>query len=138
MFGIIAVPNQSAYNASKFAVSGLTEALRQELEVAGSAVSCTSFHPGGIKTNIANSARWIDSGKPNAAEHHSSALADFDRLALTGPESAAAQILKAVTNNKRRLMIGGDAKIVDLIQRLMPISYAWFINKWLGDTTNKI
>jgi short-subunit dehydrogenase len=138
IFGIIAVPNQSAYNASKFAVSGLTEALRQELKVAGSAVSCTSVHPGGIKTNIANSARWIDSGKPNAAEQHSSALADFDRLALTSPESAAAQILKAVTNNKRRLMIGGDAKIVDLIQRLMPISYAWFINKWLGDTANKI
>ncbi|MFT4810051.1 MAG: NADP-dependent 3-hydroxy acid dehydrogenase YdfG [Paraglaciecola sp.] len=138
IFGIIAVPNQTAYNASKFAVRGLTEALRQELKIAGSAVSCTSVHPGGIKTNIANFARWVDSGKSNAAEQHSSALADFDKLARTSPESAAAQILKAVINNKRRLLIGNDAKFVDLMQRLMPTSYAWFISKWLGDTPNKI
>jgi butyryl-CoA dehydrogenase len=138
IFGIIAVPNQTAYNASKFAVRGLTEALRQELKIAGSAVSCTSVHPGGIKTNIANFARWVDSGESNAAEQHSSALADFDKLARTSPESAAAQILKAVINNKRRLLIGNDAKFVDLIQRLMPTSYAWFISKWLGDTPNKI
>jgi butyryl-CoA dehydrogenase len=137
-FGIIAVPNQTAYNASKFAVRGLTEALRQELKIAGSAVSCTSVHPGGIKTNIANFARWVDSGESKAAEQRSSALADFDKLARTSPESAAAQILKAVNNNKRRLLIGADAKFVDLIQRLMPTSYAWFISKWLGDTTNKI
>jgi short-subunit dehydrogenase len=65
-------------------------------------------------------------------------LADFDKLARTSPESAAAQILKAVINNKRRLLIGNDAKFVDLIQRLMPTSYAWFISKWLGDTPNKI
>jgi NADP-dependent 3-hydroxy acid dehydrogenase YdfG len=138
IFGIIAVPNQAAYNASKFAVRGLTEALRQELKIAGSAVSCTSVHPGGIKTNIANSARWIDSGESNAAERRSSALADFDKLARTSPESAAAQILKAVINNKRRLLIGADAKFVDLIQRLLPTSYAWLISKWLGDTPNKI
>jgi NADP-dependent 3-hydroxy acid dehydrogenase YdfG len=138
IFGIIAVPNQTAYNASKFAVRGLTEALRQELKIAGSAVSCTSVHPGGIKTNIANFARWVDSGESNATEQHSSALADFDKLARTSPESAAAQILKAVINNKRRLLIGNDAKFVDLIQRLMPTSYAWFISKWLGDTPNKI
>ncbi|MFT6331204.1 MAG: butyryl-CoA dehydrogenase [Bermanella sp.] len=137
IFGIISVPNQTAYNASKFAVRGLTEALRQELEIAGSAVSCTSVHPGGIKTNIANSARWVDSGEPNAAEQRSSALSDFDKLARTSPESAAAQILKAVVNNKRRLLIGADAKFVDVIQRLMPTHYAWLINKWIGNTANK-
>ncbi len=138
IFGIIGVPNQTAYNASKFAVRGLTEALSQELKIAGSNVSCTSVHPGGIKTNIANSARWVDRGEPDAAEQRTSTLADFDKLARTSPESAAAQILKAVINNKQRLLIGADAKIVDLIQRLMPTSYSWLINKWLGDTANKI
>jgi len=138
IFGIISVPNQTAYNASKFAVRGLTEALRHELIAAGSTVSCTSVHPGGIKTNIANSARWVDRGEPDVAEQRSSALANFDKLARTSPESAATQILKAVINNKQRLLIGADAKFVDLIQRLLPSSYAWFINKWLGDTANKI
>lgn len=138
IFGIISVPNQTAYNASKFAVRGLTEALRQELKIAGSTVSCTSVHPGGIKTNIANSARWVERGDPDSAEKRSSALADFDKLARTSPGSAASQILKAVYNNKPRLLIGSDAKIVDLIQRLMPTSYARLLNKWLGDISNKI
>ncbi|MFT5676849.1 MAG: NAD(P)-dependent dehydrogenase (short-subunit alcohol dehydrogenase family) [Paraglaciecola sp.] len=138
IFGIIGVPNQTAYNASKFAVRGLTEALSQELKIAGSNVSCTSVHPGGIKTNIANSARWVDRGEPDAAEQRTSALADFDKLARTSPESAAAQILEAVINKKPRLLIGADAKIVDVIQRLMPASYSWILKKWLGDTASKI
>lgn len=138
IFGIISVPNQTAYNASKFAVRGLTEALRQELKLAGSTVSCTSVHPGGVKTNIANSARWVDRGEPVAAEHRSSALADFDKLARTSSGSAATQILNAVIKNNPRLLIGADAKIVDLIQRLMPASYARLLNRWIGDIANKI
>jgi butyryl-CoA dehydrogenase len=138
IFGIISVPNQTAYNASKFAVRGLTEALRQELKLAGSTVSCTSVHPGAVKTNIANSARWVDRGEPDAAEHRSSALADFDKLARTSSGSAATQILNAVIKNNPRLLIGADAKIVDLIQRLMPASYARLLNRWIGDIANKI
>ena len=57
VFGLISVPSQSAYNAAKFAVRGFTDALRMELEIAGSPVSCTTVHPGGVKTNIARNAR---------------------------------------------------------------------------------
>ena len=56
LFGLIAVPGQSAYNAAKFAVRGFTEALRQEMLVAGHPVKVTCVHPGGIKTAVARNA----------------------------------------------------------------------------------
>ncbi len=56
VFGLIAVPGQSAYNAAKFAVRGFTEALRQEMLVAKHPVKVTCVHPGGIKTAVARNA----------------------------------------------------------------------------------
>ena len=63
VFGLISVPAQSAYNASKFAVRGFTDALRMELEIEGCGVSSTTVHPGGIKTNIARNARMDPSAE---------------------------------------------------------------------------
>lgn len=128
IFGIVSIPEQTAYNASKFAVKGMTDALRQELELAGSTVSCTTVHPGGIKTNIARSARFIDNGRQNSTEEREQAVNDFDKLAKTSPESAATQILRAVVKNKRRLLIGVDAKLLDILQRIVPTHYAKIIN----------
>lgn len=126
LFGLISVPNQSAYNASKFAVRGMTDALNQELQFADSTVRCTSVHPGGIKTNIARSARII----PRAGEPSAKELAEqFDKLARTTPESAAKQILHAVIRRKSRLLIGADAKIIDLLQRITPSHYGWVVTK---------
>ena len=130
LFGLVSVPNQTAYNASKFAVRGLTEALRQELADANSSVSCTCVHPGGIKTNIARGARVSENGVGDQRESHAQSANDFDKLARTSAEQAAAQILKAVISNKRRLLIGADAKFIDKIQRLFPTGYAHFLN-WL-------
>jgi NAD(P)-dependent dehydrogenase (short-subunit alcohol dehydrogenase family) len=61
VFGLISVPTQSAYNAAKFAVRGFSDTLRMELEIEGAPVSVTTVHPGGIKTNIARSARMDSS-----------------------------------------------------------------------------
>ena len=74
VFGLISVPSQSAYNAAKFAVRGFTDALRMELEIEKCGVSCTTVHPGGIKTNIARNARMDPS------------VADIDRRHRTGPQ----------------------------------------------------
>ena len=57
IFGLFAQPGMSAYNATKFAVRGFTEALRQELDMDACGVSASCVHPGGIKTNIAKTAR---------------------------------------------------------------------------------
>jgi butyryl-CoA dehydrogenase len=117
VFGLISVPSQSAYNAAKFGVRGFTDALRMELDVDKCGVSSTTVHPGGIKTNIARNARMDPSvvvlaGDAERARHQ------FDKLAMTSPEKAARQILAAVENNKRRALIGPDAKVIDVISRL--------------------
>ena len=133
IFGIVSVPEQTAYNAAKFAVKGMTDALRQELELADSSISCTSVHPGGIKTNIARSARLSDNGDADLVDKHKKGVSDFeDKLARTTPERAAEVILKAVQKNKRRLLIGGDAKLVDILQRLFPSYYHKILQLLIG------
>lgn len=122
VFGLISVPSQSAYNAAKFAVRGFTDALRMELDMADCGVSCTTIHPGGIKTNIARNARMDDSVS-DLAGAGSDPAADFDKVALTTPQKAARQILAAVENDRRRALIGPDAKVIDLISRLPAALY---------------
>jgi NADP-dependent 3-hydroxy acid dehydrogenase YdfG len=115
VFGLISVPSQSAYNASKFAVRGFTDALRMELEISGSRVSVTTVHPGGVKTNIVRHARMdpsVDEFAGTASER------DFDKIALTTPARAARVILRAVERNRRRVLVGPDAKVIDVLSRL--------------------
>jgi NAD(P)-dependent dehydrogenase (short-subunit alcohol dehydrogenase family) len=115
VFGLISVPGQAAYNAAKFAVRGFTDALRMELEMNPCGVSCTTVHPGGVKTNIARNARVDPSmalGDPEAAAD------EFDKMARTTPESAARQILLGVTRDRRRVLVGPDAAVIDLVSRL--------------------
>ncbi len=122
LFGLVSMPTQSAYNAAKFAVRGFTESLRQELELSNSRVSCTCVHPGGIKTNIARNARMRDVSDITGSSPEK-AIADFERLFRTTADEAAATILKGVIKNKRRVLIGNDAKAIDALQRLLPTSY---------------
>lgn len=119
VFGLIAVPTQSAYNAAKFAVKGFTEALREELEVEGSEVSVTCVHPGGIKTNIARNARVTET----KGMVDTKSTRDFEKAFMTTPEEAARVIIKAIRSNSRRLLIGKDAIAIDLVQRLLPTAY---------------
>jgi butyryl-CoA dehydrogenase len=117
VFGLISIPSQSAYNASKFGVRGFTDALRMELEIEGSPVSSTTIHPGGIKTNIARNARTDDSMAVVGAAPDEF-ISEFDKLARTTPEKAARQILKAIERNRRRALIGPDAVLFDIASRL--------------------
>ncbi len=117
VFGLISVPSQSAYNAAKFAVRGFTDALRMELDVAKGGVSSTTVHPGGIKTNIVRNAR-MDESVTEFAGGPELARKNFDRVAMTRPEKAALKILAAVENDRRRVLIGPDATVIDLVSRL--------------------
>ncbi len=118
VFGLFSVPGQAAYNAAKFAVRGFTEALRQEMIVAGHPVKVTTVHPGGIKTAIARNM--------SAAEglDVSELAKTFDtRLASTSPQKAARIILEGVRRNKARVLVGTDAKVLDLIVRVTGSGY---------------
>lgn len=122
LFGLTAQPTQSAYNASKFAVRGFTESLRQELDMQKCGVSSTCVHPGGIRTNIANAARMSDSISSLGMNAAKSAAA-FNKMLRIPPEEAARQIVEAIRHDQRRLLIGNDAKLLDLMQRVMPQGY---------------
>ncbi len=115
VFGLMAIPSQSAYNAAKFAVRGFTDALRIELEVEPCGVSATTVHPGGIRTNIARDARIDDSAVGMSRDE---IAANFDRVTITTPTAAAKKILSAVRKNRRRTLVGPDAVLFDLVSRL--------------------
>ena len=123
VFGIIAVPGQSAYNASKFAVRGFTESLRQELDLIRSCVSATCVHPGGIQTNIARASRVSPSMRELGVEDPTALTRDFERHFRTTADAAAAQILRGVRRNARRVLVGADARALDLLQRVLGSAY---------------
>ena len=118
VFGLFAVPGQAAYNSAKFAVRGFTEALRQEMILAGHPVKVTSVHPGGVKTAIARNATAAD-GLDTAT------MAEwFDtKMARTSSERAAEIILDGVAKNKAKVLVGTDAKIFDVFVRVTGSGY---------------
>jgi NADP-dependent 3-hydroxy acid dehydrogenase YdfG len=118
VFGIIALPGQSAYNAAKFAVRGFTEALRQEMLIAKHPVKVTCVHPGGIKTAVARNATVAD------GEDHQTFAEFFDRrLAIHSPEMAADRIVSGVRDGRARVVVGWEAKALDVLVRIMGPSY---------------
>jgi short-subunit dehydrogenase len=126
--GIIAMPTQGAYNASKFAVRGYTEALRMELELEGVTVSATCVHPGGVATNIATAARIDDNARLLTGQDAEAHRRQANRLIdATRPDDAARQILAGVQRNARRVLIGSDARRVDFISRLMGAAYQVYV-----------
>ncbi|OUR79169.1 hypothetical protein A9Q83_04845 [Alphaproteobacteria bacterium 46_93_T64] len=127
LFGLVAFPNQSAYNASKFAIRGFTEALA--LEMKDTDIQVSSVHPGGILTDIARNSRFKETGSAGVTKEE--AVRSFDAIAKTAPAQAADVILKGVLAGKRRILVGTDAKIIDFLQRLMPVRYASLLLKVL-------
>jgi NAD(P)-dependent dehydrogenase (short-subunit alcohol dehydrogenase family) len=117
VFGLVGVPTQSAYNATKFAVRGFTEALRQEMQIARRPVGVSCVHPGGIRTNIARDAR---SAGDIPDEKKAS---DFAKIARTSPENAAKTILRGVERDRARILIGADAHVIDAAPRVLGSTY---------------
>ncbi len=117
LFGIVAPYGQSAYSASKFAVRGFTESLRQELAVDG--IGVTAVHPGGIRTRIAVSSR-VGSGVPaqEAVDDDS-----WEKVLTMDPAKAAAIILRGVEKRRGRVLVGGSAKVLDVVARTLPSGY---------------
>ena len=128
VFGLISVPSQSAYNAAKFAVRGFSDTLRMELEIEGAPVSVTTIHPGGIKTNIARNAR-VDPSVELLSGDADAARRDFERVFITSPEKAARQIVNAIQRDRRRALIGPDAKAIDFVSRLPAVLYQSVLTK---------
>lgn len=131
LFGLIAMPANGAYNATKFAVRGFNEALSMELSVAGAPVALTSVHPGGIDTNIASSSRVVPNQRWGLVSATESARM-FKKVARTSPEAAGRQIVQAVLKGQKRLLIGNDAKALDKLQRMLPTGYQASVAKLMA------
>src|SRR5947209_2639687 len=121
IFGIIAPPGQTAYSAAKFAVRGFSESLRHELAMAASPVRLSVVHPGGVATNIARNSRTGSGVNDNARRAQS--IERFDSFAKTTPAAAARRIIQGIEKNQPRILIGKDARFMDLLQRLRPGTY---------------
>ena len=128
LFGLIAPPGQTAYSASKFAVRGFSEALRKELAAHNSALKITVVHPGGVKTGIAIHARVSAAIKPAQRERIQQRSA---RVLRMPPERAGEIIVKAIEQRRPRVLVGPDARLLSLIERLMPVHYWTSIHRLL-------
>lgn len=118
LFGLVSMPGQSAYNATKYAVRGMTEALREEMLIASHKVGVTAVHPGGIKTAIARNAR-VSSHEDKAA---TAKLFD-EKLARMTPGRAAEIIVKGILANKARVLVGLDAHAIHHFAKLTGSRY---------------
>lgn len=128
LFGLIAPPGQTAYCAAKFAVRGFSESLRRELEEAGSTVGVTVVHPGGINTDIARNAR-----PPRHVTNEEAALVAserdrFQKFLRMSPVKAGEIIAEGIERDRARVLVGSDARIGSLVERLLPVGY-WNILK---------
>ena len=121
IYGIIAPPGQTAYSSAKFAVRGFSESLRHELQAANSPIRLSVVHPGGIKTNIVRNMRSGSGVTDN--ERRVQSIERFDAIAPTSPKDAALRIIKGIEKNEPRILIGGDARFMDLLQRFRPATY---------------
>jgi NAD(P)-dependent dehydrogenase (short-subunit alcohol dehydrogenase family) len=117
MLGLFAMPDQSAYSAAKFAVRGFSEALRMEMIAGGHPLRVSCVHPGAVKTGILRNgaaAEGLDLATMSAA---------FERVARTTADSAAGTILDGVAKGKPRIIVGADARVLDLVVRLVGSRY---------------
>jgi short-subunit dehydrogenase len=121
LFGLLAPPGQTAYCAAKFAVRGFSESLRHELQAANSPVRLSVVHPGGVATNIVRSSRTGSGVTDNA--RRSETIERFDQVARTTPQAAALRIIQGIEKNQPRILIGNDARLMDILQRLRPATY---------------
>lgn len=132
VLGLVGATGQIAYCASKFAVRGFTETLRHELEGTSVFVSCV--HPGGIRTPIAKHAR-LGANAPKSLRED--AIARFAHLTQNSAEAAAARILEGVERREPRILIGRDARQIDLLQRFRPATYWKSLAGRLEEPTRK-
>lgn len=118
LFGLISPPGQAAYSASKFAVRGFSNALAAELY--GASVGVTVIHPGGVATAIARSAKTPPGVAPEEVEAR---LATMEKMLRLSPDRAADIIVRGIEKRKRRVLVGNDAKIAALMERIAPVRH---------------
>jgi NAD(P)-dependent dehydrogenase (short-subunit alcohol dehydrogenase family) len=129
VFGLVGMPNQSAYCSAKFAVRGFTDSLRQELR--GTGVTAVNVHPGGIDTNIVRNARFRKD--PDGRGRTQDQMAkEFAAITMTKPGKAAEIVHRGVEAGKARILVGPDAYMFDVLGRIAPTHYYDLLGRFEG------
>ncbi len=128
LFGIISVPDSAAYCMSKHAVRSLSESL--ELELWDTPIRITSVHPGAVATRIVSGGRFREGG-----------FATADRageLIAAGirPEEAARIIADGIVRDRRRILVGRDARLLATLQHVAPVWYRNLVHWWISRREN--
>lgn len=134
LFGLVGPAGQSAYSTSKFGLRGFSESLRSELVSLGAPVGVTSVHPGGIRTGIARNARVAADVDPEEAARHQRA---FAKMLSYPADRAAEEILEAAIARRPRLLIGKDAKALDILARVLPGRYWPVMQRLMGGASRR-
>lgn len=111
MGGFIPFPGQTFYGASKAAVKLLTEGLYAELKETNVGVSI--IFPGAVNTNITS-----NSGVKTKEEEEKS-KEGMEGRALSA-KKAAEIIIKGIEKENLRILVGNDAKFLDILYRVFP------------------
>jgi NAD(P)-dependent dehydrogenase (short-subunit alcohol dehydrogenase family) len=129
--GIMGQPSLSGYCASKFAVRGFTESLRAEMITAGNRVNVSVVHPGGVKTNIATAAVVEAENDGVLTPDHAARARRYNEKLLKMPAAQAAKIIAdGVEAGNARILVGNDARGIDVLVRVVPRLYPRLI-AWL-------
>ena len=108
MGGFIPFPGQTLYSASKAAVKIFTEGLYSELKDTN--VGVTVIHPGAVNTNIMT----------NSGLEAPKATTDASAMKMLEADEAAAIMIDAIERNKFRVLVGKDARMLDVFYRFSP------------------
>jgi short-subunit dehydrogenase len=123
MGGFLPVPGQTVYGASKAAVKLFTEGLHSEC--AGTRLHVTVVFPGAVATNITtNSGVDIPTGGGDA---------EAMQRKVYPADKAAKDIVNGMERNAYRVLVGRDARLMDILYRINPSGAASFIARQMKD-----
>ena len=122
--GVLAIPYQSMYSASKFALEGLSEALR--MEVSGFGIRVVIIEPGDHKTELTQNRTVTEVGEAYRRSFQSAlAKTAHDEQSGAGPEKIARLVHRVVNqrNPRLRYAIGpAPQRAAVWLKRLLPNS----------------
>jgi short-subunit dehydrogenase len=114
--GILAIPNLSAYCASKFGVIGFTDSLRQEMRKMGANVGVTVVCPNTVSTGMFEGSKMVAGTQ------------------MLKPEEVTTRVVEAIRKNRAMVAVPSvPVKFVTpLLKVLLPIKAMDWLNAALG------
>ncbi len=130
--GVVSFAGDSAYSASKFAVRGLSNAVRFELEDKTN-VHVSYVVMGGVASNlVANAIPLENLSEEERAKRRADAKAYSAKVLGMDPMDAGEGIVVGTEKNQARIIVGKDARSAVRLEHFFPVNYWPILRKYLG------